>query len=82
MNKIAPIFRLSIRLTVNMFIIKKLPMTGFEPQTSGIGNDHTANCATTTAAKNIEKMKVAELSFPAAKKWKMHTSFQFGKQGK
>ena len=26
-----------------------MPMTGFEPQTSGIGSDHSTNWATTTA---------------------------------
>ena len=25
------------------------PMTGFEPRTSGIGSNHCAKCATTTA---------------------------------
>ena len=26
-----------------------LPMTGFEPRTTGVGSDHSTNCATTTA---------------------------------
>ena len=29
--------------------IKTLPMLGFEPQTSGVGSNRFANCATTTA---------------------------------
>ena len=27
-------------------------MTGFEPQTSGVGSDRSTNCATTTALYN------------------------------
>ena len=38
----------SIHLTVKVQY-KFLPMTGFEPQTSGIGSNHSTNWATTTA---------------------------------
>ena len=41
------IFVFSIQLTVNVEY-KFLPMTGFEPQTSGIGSDRSTNWATTT----------------------------------
>ena len=37
------------QLTVNIVQFKFLPMTGFEPWTSGIGSDRSTNCATTTA---------------------------------
>ena len=37
------------QLTVNKCSIKVLRMTGFEPGSSGIGSNHSANCATTTA---------------------------------
>ena len=42
------IFVISIQLTVNVQY-KFLPMTGFEPQTSQIGSNHSTNWATTTA---------------------------------
>ena len=42
------IFVFSIQLTVNVRY-KFLPMTGFEPRTSGIGSDRSTNWATTTA---------------------------------
>ena len=41
------IFVFSIQLTVNVQYF--LLMTGFEPRTSGIGSDSSANCVTTTA---------------------------------
>ena len=43
------IFVFSIQLTVNNVQYKCLPMTGFEPRTSGIGSDRSTNWATTTA---------------------------------
>ena len=43
------IFVFSVQLTVNIDQYKFLPMTGFKPQTSGIGSDRSTNCATTTA---------------------------------
>ena len=36
-----------------------LPMTGFEPGSSGIGCDLSANCATTTAANRIAFVRLA-----------------------
>ena len=33
----------------HIFYFKKLPMTGLEPRTSGVGSDHSTNWATTTA---------------------------------
>ena len=42
------IFVFSIQLTVNVRY-KFLPMTGFEPRTSGIGSDRSTNWATTTS---------------------------------
>ena len=42
------IFVFSVQLTVNIQY-KFLPMTGFEPRTSGIGSDRSTNWATTTA---------------------------------
>ena len=44
------IFVFSIQLTVNVRY-KFLPMTGFEPRTSGIGSNRSTNWATTTAHK-------------------------------
>ena len=35
------------------FINKFLPMTGFEPRTSGIGSDRSTNWATTTSLKRV-----------------------------
>ena len=35
------------------YFLKSLPMTGFEPRTSGIGSDRSTNWATTTALKRI-----------------------------
>ena len=42
------IFVFSIKLTVYVQY-KFLPMTGFQPWTSGIGSDRSTNCDTTTA---------------------------------
>ena len=39
----------SWQLTIVQYINKFLPMTGFEPPTSGIGSDRSTNWATTTA---------------------------------
>ena len=43
------IFVFSIQLTVNNVQYKCLPMIGFEPLTSGFGNDRSTNWATITA---------------------------------
>ena len=40
-------FRLCIKS--NQFSSSKLPMARFEPRSSGVGRDWSANCATTTA---------------------------------
>ena len=45
----------SIQLTVNVQY-KFFPMTGFEPRTSGIGNDRSTNWATTTARDVVVKL--------------------------
>ena len=37
----------------NMFDIKVLPMTGFEPRTSGVGSDCSTNWVTTTARLSL-----------------------------
>ena len=37
------IFVFSLQLTVNNVQYKSLPMTGFEPWTSGVGSDHSTN---------------------------------------
>ena len=38
-------------------------MTGFEPGSSGIGSDRSANCATTTALQEIILFKTCSLQF-------------------
>ena len=45
-------FRIFNTLTENNVQYKSLPMTGFEPQTSGIGSNGSTNWATTTALGN------------------------------
>ena len=47
------IFVFSIQLTVNNVQYKRLPMTGFKPQTSGIGSNSFTNWATNTALIEI-----------------------------
>ena len=41
---------------------KILPMPGFELRTSGIGSNHSANWATTTALKNLNILLTVQLS--------------------
>ena len=44
-----------------------MPITGFEPGSSGIGSNRAANCATTTAHSKISlAIKVAELFIPTS----------------
>ena len=43
------IFVLALQFTVENVLYKSLPMTGFEPRTSGVWSDHSTNWATTTA---------------------------------
>lgn len=50
----------SMQLTVNMLIVNFLPMTGFEPWTSGIGIDHSATWAATTANVSIYWKRISE----------------------
>ena len=47
---------------------KILPMTGFEPGSSGVGIDHATNCATTTAhfLSNYE-LKASNFDFVSTK---------------
>ena len=55
----------SWQLTNVQYINKVLPMTGFEPQTSGIGSDHSTNWATTTAHKwHHLNLFAAQVSLP------------------
>ena len=60
------------QLTVYMFVINVLPMTGFESRTSGIISDHSANWATTTVrgfyARNQKMQKWL-------KKWEQWKNF-------
>ena len=51
-----------------MIAQKKLPVTGFETGSSGIGRNHAVNCATTTACPlnqvivvNIEKLNYLDI---------------------
>ena len=47
------IFVFSLQLTVKKCSsYKSLPMTGFEPRTSGVGSDHLTNRTTTTGLLN------------------------------
>ena len=49
-----PLFSLFSSFQYTMFNINKvLPMTGFEPGTSGIGSDRSTNWAKTTAQKHF-----------------------------
>ena len=41
-------FFIFVSSTVNSKYVQILPMTGFEPQTSGVGSNRTANWGTST----------------------------------
>ena len=43
-------------------VFKILPMTGFELRTSGIGNDHSANCSITNAQINKNVWRSPKIS--------------------
>ena len=45
----SPLFSSLHQFTSNQFSSSKLPMARFEPRSSGVGRDWSANCATTTA---------------------------------
>lgn len=48
-----PLQRLNSKVDSKSMLFKNSPMPGFEPQTSGVGSDRSANLVTTTAQVTI-----------------------------